>query len=115
MDPTAARHRLEELLEELDRATRTLEGEAGDTGALSRVAQHPAEAASDLTEQERDDAMLAVAAEQRQQVLAALSRLDAGSYGRCMDCGTELSEERLEARPEAARCLNCQHELERAS
>ena len=114
MDQAAARQRLEQLLDELDSSTKTLLGEAGDTGELSHVDQHPAEAASELAEMDRDDAMLAVVEEQRQQVLAALERLDAGTYGRCVNCGTELPEERLEARPEAARCVNCQHDLEMA-
>jgi RNA polymerase-binding transcription factor DksA len=51
---------------------------------------------------------------QRQEVLAALARLDAGTYGRCVTCGTTLPDERLEARPEAARCVNCQHDMEMA-
>ncbi len=115
MDPTKARRRLEELLEELDRSTRTLQGEAGDVGELSHLDQHPAEAASELTEQERDDAMLAVVAAQRDQVVAALGRLDSDTYGRCVECGSTLPDERLEARPEAARCVTCQQELETAS
>ena len=114
MDQAAARERLEQLLAELDSSTKTLVGENGDTGELSHFDQHPAEAASELAEMERDDAMLAVVEEQRQQVLAALERLDAGTYGRCVSCGTELPEERLEVRPEAARCVNCQHDLEMA-
>ena len=114
MDQAAARERLEQLLAELDSSTKTLVGENGDTGELSHFDQHPAEAASELAEMERDDAMLAVVESQRVEVLAALERLDAGTYGRCVSCGTELPEERLEVRPEAARCVNCQHDLEMA-
>ena len=114
MDEAAARQRLEELLTGLDDSTRTLSGDNGDTGELSRVDQHPAEAASELTEMERDEAVLTVVEGQRQQVLEALARLDAGSYGRCVECGMELPAERLEARPEAARCMTCQQELEMA-
>lgn len=114
MDEVAARQRLEQLLAELDDSTRTLSGENGDTGELSRIDQHPAEAASELTEMERDDAVLTVMDGQRQEVLEALQRLDAGTYGRCVECGAELPAERLEARPEAARCMSCQQELEMA-
>lgn len=112
MDEAAVRQRLDQLLTELDDSSRTLAAEAGDTGELSHVDQHSAEAASELTEMERDGAVLAVMAGQRQEVLDALARLDAGTYGRCVDCGTTLPDERLEARPEAARCVNCQQELE---
>lgn len=114
MDEVAARQRLEQLLAELDDSTRTLSGDNGDTGELSRVDQHPAEAASELSEMERDEAVLTVMDGQRQEVLDALQRLDAGTYGRCVVCGAELPAERLEARPEAARCMSCQQELEMA-
>lgn len=114
MDSAAARQRLEELLGELDSSTRTLSGENGETGELSHLDQHPAEAASELTEMERDEAMLAVVAQQRAEVVAALGRLDEGTYGRCVQCGTDLPDERLEARPEAARCVNCQQDMEMA-
>jgi DnaK suppressor protein len=114
VDSAAARQRLEGLLDELDSSTRTLSGENGDTGELGHVDQHPAEIASELTEMERDEAMLAVVAAQRDEVVAALGRLDEGTYGRCVQCGTDLPDERLEARPEAARCVSCQHDMEMA-
>ena len=114
MDEGAVRERLTTLLAELDSSTATLAGEMGGTGELSNLDQHPAEAASELTELERDEAMLTIVDGQREQVLAALARLDAGTYGRCVDCGGELPEERLDARPEAARCMNCQQDMEMA-
>ncbi len=63
---------------------------------------------------ERDDVLRGVVESQREQVLEALGRLDGGTYGRCVDCGTTLPDERLDARPEAARCVSCQHDLEMA-
>lgn len=112
MDEAAARQRLEQLLTDIESSSRTLAAEHGDTGELSNLDQHPAEAASELTELERDEAVRAVVEGQRQEVLAALERLDAGSYGRCVECGMDLPEERLDARPEAARCVACQQDLE---
>ncbi len=38
----------------------------------------------------------------------ALARIDAGTYGRCVHCGAEIPEERLEFRPFAAGCVACQ-------
>ena len=114
MDEAAARQRLETLLAELDDSSRTLAGEHGDPGELSHIDQHPAEAASELTELDRDEAMRAVVESQREQVVAAIQRLDAGEYGTCVDCGKTLPDERLEARPEAARCVACQHDMEMA-
>ncbi len=46
MDDAVARQRLETLLADLDASSRTLASEAGDTGELSRIDQHSAEAAS---------------------------------------------------------------------
>lgn len=37
----------------------------------------------------------------------ALSRIENGSYGECVRCGTAIAPERLEARPEAALCISC--------
>ena len=44
---------------------------------------------------------------QRREVMlidAALRRMDVGSFGECVDCGSEISLERLEALPFAIRC-----------
>lgn len=38
---------------------------------------------------------------------AALGRIEDGSYGICVNCGEEISPERLEAVPHAARCRHC--------
>src|SRR3954470_16004262 len=41
------------------------------------------------------------------EIDAALGRIDAGTYGRCVSCGGEIPEERLELRPFAGRCVTC--------
>jgi RNA polymerase-binding transcription factor DksA len=40
-------------------------------------------------------------------IQAALGRIADGSFGECVACGEEISEERLNAVPHAARCKNC--------
>ena len=37
----------------------------------------------------------------------ATSRLGAGTYGRCVSCGHEIPDARLEALPAIETCLNC--------
>jgi RNA polymerase-binding transcription factor DksA len=37
----------------------------------------------------------------------ALERIDSGSYGRCVVCGSQIAEERLEALPAADLCRSC--------
>lgn len=43
---------------------------------------------------------------------AALSRLAAGQYGQCQDCGATIPEARLAAYPMALRCVRCQTHAE---
>jgi RNA polymerase-binding protein DksA len=44
---------------------------------------------------------------------AALVRIDEGTYGTCMTCGDPIAPERLEARPWATLCIDCQRKRER--
>lgn len=37
----------------------------------------------------------------------ALTRMENGTYGLCVRCGGEIAAKRLEARPEAALCIEC--------
>ncbi|MGC1172106.1 TraR/DksA family transcriptional regulator [Polaromonas sp.] len=43
---------------------------------------------------------------------AALGRIEAGSYGQCTDCGVSIPAARLQASPEAQRCIPCQEKVE---
>jgi RNA polymerase-binding transcription factor DksA len=46
---------------------------------------------------------------------AALERMREGTYGLCADCGVALPWARLDARPEAFRCLDCEAAGERGA
>lgn len=37
----------------------------------------------------------------------AIARIDEGSYGVCEDCGEEIGQKRLEARPVTTLCIDC--------
>lgn len=110
MEIGVARKRLEEMRDELDRTVLVLRGEhplarggtaeAGDAGA-------------NLTEADRNQASVQAALEHRIVVLAALARIDDGSYGNCVDCGHDIPEPRLEARPATPRCVPCQSKRDR--
>jgi DnaK suppressor protein len=115
VDTAVARRRLEEMLGELDDSIRALRGEhPEESSELSHLDQHPADTASELADADREEAVLEVALRQRDEVRAALRRVDDGSYGACVDCGQQLPDERLDARPEAARCVRCQQRREAA-
>ena len=47
------------------------------------------------------------------QVNTALERMNEGTYGTCQRCGTPIGEERLEAFPYVAYCIECQSLIER--
>jgi len=72
-----------------------------------------AAAASQVFEQQRDLALRDRAAQHLAQVEAALARLEAGTYGRCLRCGRDIPADRLEALPWAAHCIDCQTALDR--
>src|SRR5487761_1052726 len=110
MEISVARKRLEEMRADLDRTVSVLTGEhhlvrgggaeAGDAGA-------------NLTEADRNEASMETLVAQRAEVIAAIARIDNGSYGRCVDCTGPVPEPRLEARPATARCVPCQAKRDR--
>jgi DnaK suppressor protein len=69
--------------------------------------EHDPEGATIGFERAQAQALLAQAEERLGEIDAALARVADGSYGRCVGCGTEIGPARLEARPEAARCITC--------
>jgi DnaK suppressor protein len=113
MDTATARKRLEEIHSELDRSISVLKGEQPQDDRLLDYPQDPADAGANLSESERSEAILAVAKMQRSEVLNALRRIELGTYGTCVDCGGGVPEGRLEAKPEAARCVTCQAKTDR--
>lgn len=42
----------------------------------------------------------------------SLHRIEAGTYGLCEECGIEIGNDRLVARPTAEMCINCKEESE---
>ncbi len=43
-------------------------------------------------------------------VVAALHRLETGTYGKCLTCGEAIGEARLDALPAATLCIECANE-----
>ena len=48
-------------------------------------------------------------------VKRALARIEDGTYGECVRCGADISLARLEARPEAALCIDCARKADQES
>jgi len=61
-----------------------------------------------------DLALLEMRSRQVREIEMALELLEAGAYGRCVDCDQPILASRLHARPFALRCGTCQKALEGA-
>ena len=108
MDTEVTRKRLEEMLDGLDRSIAVLKGESPAPGHGEAYSFDPADAGANLSETDRTEAVLHSAQRHRGKVEAALRRVNEGTYGLCVDCAKPVPEGRLEARPDAARCVACQ-------
>jgi DnaK suppressor protein len=59
-------------------------------------------------------ALIQMKAETLTRINEALGRLEENTYGRCNECGDEISPQRLRALPFAIRCKDCEEARERA-
>lgn len=67
----------------------------------------------DLAEREKNLALLVTLERREESIMAALRAIDKGLYGICERCGEPIDPARLEVRPDATLCLECQREVER--
>jgi DnaK suppressor protein len=79
---------------------------------LADYDQHPADDATETHDQELDETADMILAAEEADVKLALQRLGTGDYGICVDCGKEIPAARLEAIPEAVRCIEDQSRYE---
>jgi RNA polymerase-binding transcription factor DksA len=117
-DDQARRHLLDEH-ERLERLRARLENEhlhdepeEDSSAELSHVDQHPADAASDAFEREKEFSILEQVEAELADVDRALGRLDQGTYGRCDACGEPIADERLATVPAARFCIRHQSDAE---
>jgi RNA polymerase-binding transcription factor DksA len=90
-----------------------LRGSGGEaSGGISNAPLHLADLATDNSDQEVSLGLLQNQQGVLNSILAALDRIDAGTYGTCERCGKEIPEERLKALMYASRCVNCEQEAE---
>jgi RNA polymerase-binding protein DksA len=73
---------------------------------------HLAETATVTLDREIDYTLEENSGEVLNAIDAALKRIEAGTYGTCTRCGKEIPEERLEARPWSALCIEDQRKEE---
>jgi RNA polymerase-binding transcription factor len=108
---SAARQRLEEALAQRHTEIAALERERARMVAASEDSnaddEHDPEGSTIAFEREQLTALLERARRAADELAAALSRLAAGDYGRCLHCGGPIGDERLAARPGARQCIDC--------
>jgi RNA polymerase-binding protein DksA len=66
--------------------------------------------AEQATQRENDDVLNALNEDAKvivSQINSALHRIDTEEYGICMECGIDISKERLDAVPYATLCIEC--------
>ena len=113
-DRQQVERRLHERAEEIAerRAQLRRSGENMTEAELADYDQHPADQGTETHEQELDETTDMLLADEAESVELALGRLADGEYGKCVDCGKEIPAARLEAIPEAIRCIDDQARYE---
>lgn len=94
---------------EVNRLIEAVPQKANGGGDLSHVPTHNADRDSegmdsDLEVIHTEEGLL-------EDIRAALSRFEEGTYGECQECGGQIAEARLEALPHTPYCIDCAQKL----
>ena len=86
-----------------------------ETGELvsGSADQHMADTGTETVDREIDYTLEETDGRLLTAIDAALARIDAGTYGICVNCGAQIAPERLEAMPWATLCIDCKRKEER--
>ena len=106
--------RLMEVKASLQHDRLSEESQRRSTAELSGSDEHLADVASETAEREVELSVLATVDAELASVQAALGRVDAGTFGLCVECGAAISDARLRAVPAADYCVVHQRTAERS-
>ncbi len=87
-------------------------GQSDNSGNLSHVPLHLADAGTDNFEQEFDLGMIENEQETLHQVEEALGRIDAGTFGQVRGVRGMVAKPRLQALPYTRLCIDCARAME---
>jgi RNA polymerase-binding transcription factor DksA len=106
--------RLEARLQELARLRAAMRRSSAGMrdSELAHVDNHPGDIAGELLEEEIEQTEEIFIEEGERRIAEARRALADGTYGTCRDCGQGIPPARLEAVPEAVRCVECQRRFE---
>ena len=116
MQATMEKKRLEQFRKQLEQRQQELRRVVSRTQEDGRIAD--AEAAQDIADRAANsytkEFLFAQSNNDRQllgMVEMALSRIREGSFGECINCGSEINAKRLEAVPWTRYCIECQEKM----
>jgi len=95
---------LDTMLARLDEDEASLRADRADGTADD---EHDPEGSTLSGEWQRVDALRRAVLAERADVIAALERVETGTYGVCVRCGQPIPPARLEVRPFATMCVSC--------
>jgi RNA polymerase-binding transcription factor DksA len=104
--------RLQKIIDHHDIGSASLTESTGEL-LSSSADNHLADTASETYERELDEGIEEDAKEQLREVVAALARIESGTYGTCSVCGKPIPAERLEAVPWTTLCIDDARKLAR--
>ncbi|HMB08901.1 MAG TPA: TraR/DksA family transcriptional regulator [Isosphaeraceae bacterium] len=82
------------------------------SGNLSNVPLHMADIGTENYDQEFTLELIENEQDTLGEVHEALGRIDAGTFGRCEECGEPIARPRLQALPYTRHCIQCARALE---
>ena len=109
MDQAFIESMKQKLLDQKKTILTSLEGQDEDLKGLVKTVESGDEAdvASDVIDRALLNALGTQDANRLQLIDNALDRINQNKYGRCIVCGKEIPEERLEALPYTLMCVSC--------
>ena len=82
------------------------------SGNLSNVPMHLADLSTESFEQEMSASLMTNVRQTQSEVAHALDRIDRGTFGKCQQCGLNISAGRLQAVPYTRYCMECAQNAE---
>lgn len=93
------RNALETQLSDVEESVQPVTLDQQSVGRVSRI--------DAITQQQMDTARKQHAQDSLRAIMVALSRVESGDYGFCVDCDDPIGYARLVVKPETALCLSC--------
>jgi RNA polymerase-binding protein DksA len=95
------------IKEELSRIAKPAKDTENYTTTFNQIGTDEDENASEVEEYADNLALETTFEKQLKEIEEALERIEAGTYGKCENCGADIPLDRLRAYPAAKTCLNC--------